>query len=116
MAIADSIIRLQDGAISDVSLDEESFGDNLLEYPQYTEPRNFDGHVVPDILYTGNHTAIEKYRRKESLKITRECRPDLFKKHELTKQDQKLLKEIDEGDDNPKWLVDALEKGKKFNK
>lgn len=116
MAIADSIIRLQDGAISDISLDEESFGDNLLEYPQYTEPRNFDGHVVPDILYTGNHTAIEKYRRKEGLKITRECRPDLFKKHELTKQDQKLLKEIDEGDDNPKWLVDALEKGKKFVK
>lgn len=116
MAIADSIIRLQDGAISDISLDEESFGDNLLEYPQYTEPRNFDGHTVPDILYTGNHTAIEKYRRKESLRITRECRPDLFKKHELSKQDQKLLKEIDEGDDNPKWLVDALEKGKKFNK
>lgn len=116
MAIADSIIRLQDGAISDISLDEESFGDNLLEYPQYTEPRNFNGHVVPDILYTGNHTAIEKYRRKESLKITRECRPDLFKKHVLTKQDQKLLKEIDEGDDNPKWLVDALEKGKKFVK
>lgn len=116
MAIADSIIRLQDGAISDISLDEESFGDNLLEYPQYTEPRNFDGHTVPDILYTGNHTAIEKYCRKESLRITRECRPDLFKKHELSKQDQKLLKEIDEGDDNPKWLVDALEKGKKFNK
>ena len=116
MAIADSIIRLQDGAISDISLDEESFGDNLLEYPQYTEPRNFDGHTVPDILYTGNHTAIEKYRRKESLRITREYRPDLFKKHELSKQDQKLLKEIDEGDDNPKWLVDALEKGKKFNK
>ena len=116
MAIADSIIRLQDGAISDISLDEESFGDNLLEYPQYTEPRDFDGHKVPDILYTGNHTAIEKYRRKESLRITRECRPDLFKKHELTKQDQKLLKEIDEGIDDPKWLTDALEKGKKFNK
>ena len=116
MAIADSIIRLQDGAISDISLDEESFGDSLLEYPQYTEPRDFDGHKVPEILYTGNHTAIEKYRRKEALKLTRELRPDLFKKHTLSKQDQKLLKEIDEGINDPKWLTDALEKGKKFNK
>lgn len=116
MAIADSIIRLQDGAITDVSLDEESFNDNLLEYPQYTEPKEFDGNRVPDILYTGNHTAIEKYRRKQSLELTRKCRPDLFEKHALTKQDKKLLQEIDEGDDNPKWLMDALEKGKKFTK
>lgn len=112
MAIADSIIRLQDGAITDVSLNEESFNDDLLEYPQYTEPREYDGHKVPEILYTGNHTAIEKFRRKESLKLTKKYRPDLFDKHELTKQDKKLLEE----DDNPKWLTDALEKGKKFNK
>lgn len=112
MAIADSIIRLQDGAITDVSLDEESFNDDLLEYPQYTEPREYDGHKVPEILYTGNHTAIEKFRRKESLKLTKKYRPDLFDKHELTKQDKKLLEE----DENPKWLTDALEKGKKFNK
>ena len=116
MAIADSIIRLQDGAISDISLNEESFGDSLLEYPQYTEPRDYDGHKVPDILYTGNHTAIEKYRRKEALKITQESRPDLFQKHVLSKQDRKLLNEIDAGEDNPKWLTDALEKGKQFNK
>lgn len=116
MAIADAVIRLLDGAITDVSLEEESFNDNLLEYPQYTEPKEFEGKKVPDILYTGNHTAIEKYRRKESLKITREHRPDMFIKHELTKQDKKLLKEIDKGEDNPKWLVDALEKGKKFTK
>lgn len=116
MAIADSIIRLQEGAITDASLDEETFSDDLLEYPQYTEPREFDGKKVPDILYTGNHEAINKYRRKQSLKITRENRPDLFKKHQVTKLDQKLLKEIDEGDDEPKWYVDALEKGKKFTK
>ena len=116
MAIADSVIRLLDGAITDISLDEESFEDNLLEYPQYTEPREFDGHKVPDILYTGNHTAIEKYRRKESLKITREKRPDLFRKHELSKQDKKLLQEIDSGEDEPKWLKEALNKGKKFIK
>ena len=116
MAIADAVIRLLEGAITDVSLDEESFNDNLLEYPQYTEPKDFEGKKVPDILYTGNHTAIEKYRRKESLRLTKEHRPDLFKKHELTKQDKKLLNELDEGEENPKWMQDALEKGKKFTK
>ena len=116
MVIADSVIRLLDGAITDTSLDEETFSDDLLEYPQYTEPKEFNGKKVPNILYTGNHEAINKYRRKESLRITRENRPDLFKKHQLTKQDQKLLKEIDEGIDEPKWYLDALEKGKKFTK
>ena len=116
MAIADAVIRLLDGAITDVSLNEESFNDNLLEYPQFTEPKDFEGKKVPDILYTGNHTAIEKYRRKESLRLTREHRPDLFKKHELTKLDKKLLNELDEGEENPKWMQEALEKGKKFTK
>ena len=116
MVIADSVIRLLDGAITETSLDEESFSDDLLEYPQYTEPKDFEGKKVPDILYTGNHQAIEKYRRKESLKITREKRPDLFEKHIQTKVDKKLLKEIDEGDNEPKWYKDALEKGKKFTK
>ena len=116
MAVADAVIRLLDGAITDVSLDEESFNDSLLEYPQYTEPKDFEGKKVPDILYTGNHTAIDKFRRKESLRLTRKHRPDLFEKHELTKQDKKLLKELDEGEENPKWLTEALEKGKKFTK
>ena len=114
MAIADSIIRLLDGAITDESLSEESFDNNLLEYPQFTEPDVFNGEKVPEILYTGNHEAIRKYRRKEALRITREKRPDLFKKIELTKEDKQLLKEIDEGDECPKWMKDALEKGKKF--
>lgn len=116
MVIADSVIRLLDGAIASESLEEESFSDNLLEYPQYTEPKEFDGKKVPDILYTGNHQAIEKYRRKESLRLTRKHRPDLFKKHGFTKQDLKLLKEINEGIEEPKWYLDALEKGKKFTK
>ncbi len=114
MAIADSIIRLLDGAISDESLSEESFSDGALEYPQYTEPKDFEGKKVPNILYTGNHTAIDKYRRKESLRLTKKYRPDLFEKLELSKQDKKLLKEIEEEDDNPKWMKDAIEKGKKF--
>ena len=116
MVIADSVIRLLDGAITEASLDDESFNDSLLEYPQYTEPKEFDGKKVPDILYTGNHTAIEKYRRKESLRLTKKHRPDLFAKHNQTKQDKKLLDELDKGEDNPKWLSEALEKGKKFTK
>ena len=116
MVIADSIIRLLDGAITETSLDEESFSDDLLEYPQYTEPKDFNGKKVPDILYTGNHEAINKYRRKESLRITKQNRPDLFSKHQQTKLDKKLLEEIEEGNDNPKWLQQALEKGKKFTK
>ena len=114
MVIADSIIRLLDGAIASESLEEESFSDSLLEYPQYTEPKEFDGKKVPDILYTGNHQAIEKYRRKESLRLTRKYRPDLYEKHIFTKSDLKLIKEIDEGIEEPKWYLDALEKGKKF--
>ena len=116
MVIADSVIRLLDGAITEASLDDESFNDSLLEYPQYTEPREFDGKKVPDILYTGNHTAIDKYRRKESLRLTKKHRPDLFEKHELTKQDKKLLDELKQGEENPKWMAQALEKGKKFTK
>ena len=116
MVIADSIIRLLDGAITETSLDEESFSDDLLEYPQYTEPKDFNGKKVPDILYTGNHEAINKYRRKESLRITKQNRPDLFAKHQQTKLDKKLLEEIEEGNDNPKWIQQALEKGKKFTK
>ena len=116
MAIADSVIRLLDGAITETSLEDESFNDSLLEYPQYTEPREFNGKKVPDILYTGNHTAIGKYRRKESLRLTKKHRPDLFEKHELTKQDKKLLDELNRGEENPKWMTQALEKGKKFTK
>lgn len=116
MAISDSIIRLLDGAISDISLDQESFDDNLLEYPQYTEPKDFNGDKIPDILYTGNHKAIDKYRRKEALKITKQYRPDLFAKHKFSKEDLKLIEELDNNITEPKWLQDALNKGKKFTK
>ena len=116
MAISDSVIRLLDGAISGESILEESFENNLLEYPQYTEPYDFEGKKVPDILYSGNHEAIRKYRQKESLRLTRLYRKDLFEKYHLTKEDIKLLKELDINDNEPKWYKDALEKGKKFMK
>ena len=116
MAIADSIIRLLDGAITMESTEEESFENGLLEYPQYTEPYDYNGEKVPDILYSGNHQAINKWRQKESLRLTRKYRKDLFDKYQLTKADIKLLKEVDDGVDQPKWLTDALAKGKKFIK
>ena len=116
MIISDSIIRLIDGAISGESTIEESFENGLLEYPQYTEPYEFDGMKVPDILYSGNHQAIEKWRRKESLKLTRTFRPDLFEKYKLSKLDKKLLDEILKKEENPDWLIKAIEKGHKFIK
>ena len=80
MGIADSVIRLLDGAITKESLTDESFNNGVLEYPQYTEPYDFEGQLVPDILYSGNHTAIEKWRRKQALLLTKKHRPDLFNK------------------------------------
>ena len=115
MAIADSIIRLIDGAISEDSIVEESFEDGLLEYPQYTEPFDYKGDKIPDILYSGNHTAINKWRKKQALKITKELRPELLEKRNLSKEEIKLLKEL-ETDETPKWETDAIEKGHKFIK
>lgn len=109
LVVTDAVTRLLPGVISEESLKEESFNEPLLEYPQYTEPYDFEGHTVPDILYCGNHEAIAKYRRREALKITKEYRPDLFNKIKLTKKDIKLLEEKE-----PSWEKMALEKGKKY--
>ncbi len=114
MIISDSIVRLLDGAITKESIDEESFDDNLLEYPQFTEPYDYNGDKIPDILYSGNHEAIAKWRRKQSLLLTKEYRKDLFDKHTLTKQDKKLLAEDEK--EKASWELAAIEKGKKFIK
>lgn len=115
MSISDSVIRLLDGAIANESLDDESFNDGTLEYPQYTEPYDYNGEKVPDILYCGNHEAIRKWRRRESLLLTRTHRPDLFSTLSLSKQDKELLEDYDAGI-TPKWESDALEKGARFLK
>lgn len=115
MVIADAVIRLIDGAISEGSIVEETFENGLLEYPQFTEPYDYNGDTVPDILFSGNHEAIAKWRQKQSLKLTREKRPDLFNKYTLTKKDQKLLNEID-NNETGKWEIDAISKGHKFIK
>lgn len=79
MAISDSIIRLIDGAINKKSLANESFNDNLLDYPVYTKPRDFRGLKVPEVLLNGNHKQIAEYRKQEQIRITKEKRADLLK-------------------------------------
>ena len=79
LAFSDSILRLLEGAITSESLDDESFNNNLLEYPQYTRPSSFMGKEVPAVLLNGNHQEIAKWRKEQSLLITKQRRPDLLK-------------------------------------
>lgn len=79
MVIADSVARYVEGVISSQSLKDESFSDGLLEYPQYTRPAVFNGVAVPEVLLSGNHAMIDKWRVEQSKKITAERRPDLLK-------------------------------------
>lgn len=81
LILIDSISRLIPGVLSqNESFEEESFKDNLLEYPHYTRPREFMELEVPDVLLSGNHKKIDEWRHSESVKITKERRPDLYKK------------------------------------
>ena len=96
MAITDSIVRLLDGVIVDDSHEYDSYSNWMLEHPQYTKPRVYNGMEVPEVLCNGNHKEIEKYKLKESLRRTYLRRPDLLEQHELTKEEEKLLEEIKE--------------------
>ena len=79
--LVDCISRLKDGVLSDKACyEEESISSGLLEYPQYTRPYEFHGKKVPDVLISGNHAEIDKWRREQSLRVTREKRPDLLEK------------------------------------
>ena len=80
MVIIDALCRFVDGVISNDSLQEESFSNNLLEYPQYTRPSVFRGLSVPDVLLSGNHQEIAAWRREQALEKTKKLRPDLLKK------------------------------------
>ena len=77
-AIIDSVVRLIPGVIDEESLLSESFNENLLDYPTYTKPRVYRGMEVPEVLVSGDHKKIEEYRREESVKRTKERRPDLL--------------------------------------
>lgn len=79
MVLIDSITRLIDGVIRKESYLNESFTDNLLDYPTYTKPRVYDGLVVPDVLVNGDHAKIDKWRREQQIEITKNNRPDLLK-------------------------------------
>lgn len=80
MAITDSIVRLIDGVIREDSHIQESFHDNLLDYPVYTKPVSYRGMDVPDVLLSGNHKLINEFRKNEQIKRTRIRRPDLLEK------------------------------------
>lgn len=80
MVVVDAVARLVDNVLSNGSAEIETFEDNLLEFPQYTKPREFMGMSVPEVLVSGDHKKIDKWRKEQSEKITRERRPDLIDK------------------------------------
>ena len=94
MAVADAVIRLLPGALRDKSTEEESFENGLLEYPQYTQPAVYEGEAVPEVLLSGNHEKIRKWRLKESLRRTLERRPDLLAGRDLTREEEEMLREL----------------------
>ena len=92
LVVADAVCRMKDGVLSnDVCFEGESHYNGLLEYPQYTRPATWRGRSVPPVLLSGNHAAIAKWRREQSLLRTLHKRPDLLAAAELTKQDKKYL-------------------------
>lgn len=97
MVVIDSVVRLQPGALgNESSAVEDSFTTGLLEHPHYTRPAEFRGWKVPDILLSGHHANIVRWRMKESLRRTKERRPDLLAAMEMTEDMQKLLRELEQ--------------------
>jgi tRNA (guanine37-N1)-methyltransferase len=92
LVMADAVSRLVPGVLGSAgSLAQDSHQDGLLSSPQYTRPETFDGHRVPDVLLSGNHKAIAKWKRQVSLEMTKRNRPDLFARSNLAKGDSDLL-------------------------
>ncbi len=96
MAVVDAVSRM----IPDVLANEKSYGDEshyagLLEYPQYTHPQEFMGRKIPEILVSGHHKNIEKWKREQSLLVTKRKRPDLLSKADLSEEDRRFLAEFD---------------------
>lgn len=95
MVVIDAVCRLLPGVLGESQSPlSDSFYHGLLEYPQYTRPREFRGLMVPEILLSGNHAAIEKWRHKEALRRTLQRRPDLLQKRDLSVKEQELLSEL----------------------
>ena len=94
MAVIDSVVRLLPGAISDPeSADRDSFENGLLDHPHYTRPEVFEGMAVPEVLRSGNHAQIGRWRRQQALRITQQQRPDLLQRADLSEKDRELLDE-----------------------
>ena len=94
MVVADAVIRLLDGVIQEESHQDDSFANGLLEYPQYTRPIVYEGKAVPDVLLSGHHANIRRWRLKESLRRTMQKRPDLLKERIFTKEEHALMEEM----------------------
>lgn len=95
MVMIDTIARLQSGVIKEkASFEDDSFYQGLLEYPQYTKPRVFEGKEVPEVLLSGHHANIARWQKKEALRRTLQRRPDLLNSYELSSEEEKLLEEI----------------------
>ena len=97
MAVTDAVCRMVPGVLADPEcFEDESHFSGMLEYPQYSRPALWHGRAVPDILLSGNHEKVNQWRRKQSLRRTRDRRPDMYEKLDLSsKKDQKLLKEME---------------------
>jgi tRNA (guanine37-N1)-methyltransferase len=94
MVLVDAVTRFVPGVLSEDALTSESFIGDILDYPQYTRPREFRGMAVPDVLVSGNHEKIRLWRRKQALTRTLEKRPDLLERASLSSEDLKLLDDI----------------------
>ncbi len=94
MVLLESVSRYVDGVLSGDSIKDESFSNGLLEYPQYTKPEIFNDKKVPEVLLSGHHANIDKWRRNQALKVTLEKRPELLEKANLTEEDKKFLESL----------------------
>lgn len=103
MVVVDAVARLLPGVLGgEGSADEESFSWGLLEYPQYTRPPQYEGMNVPDVLLSGDHARIRRWRRSEAVRRTAAARPDLLDRAELTSEERELADRIATGDEAPR--------------
>ena len=97
LVLVDAVARLVPGVIQAASHEGDSFASGLLEHPQYTRPEEFRGMRVPDVLLSGHHGEVDRWRRREALRRTQERRPDLLETAPLTDEDRTALRELDAG-------------------
>ncbi len=102
LVVVEAVARLLPGALGDEEgARDDSHSSGLLEYPQYTRPPDFRGWKVPEILLSGNHAQVERWRRLQALVRTRSRRPDLFSNASLSGEEERLLDEWEEGKESP---------------